>query len=1727
MKILLHSITFLLLMVSATNVLAQRTASVSGNWNNTATWGGASVPTSTDAVTINGNVTVTVNVSNATCLSMAINPSNNNQTGTLAFTSGGVVAVLGNVTIGGSGNRAGSIDMSSGGTLQLTGAFTISNLNTFTAGTGTIEYNGSGAQTVTSGLGNYYNLTVSNGNTKTTAATQTVSNSLNVGANTTLNFNAGPLTVGDLQGSGTVAVTGTTARLLTVGGNNASTTFSGVISQTSTGVVTLTKNGTGTLTLSGTNTYAGLTTISAGALNIQNAQGTGTTAGGVTVASGAALELQGNITVGAEALTLNNAGISSGGSLRNISGNNTWGGTITLSTNAVRINSDAGTLTLNASNAITATAINLTVGGAGNTDISGTITTTSGTLTKDGNGTLTVSGTNTYTGATAVSAGVLNVRNAQGTGTTAGGVTVASGAALELQGNITVGAEALTLNNAGISSGGSLRNISGNNTWGGTITLSTNAVRINSDAGTLTLNASNAITATAINLTVGGAGNTDISGTITTTSGTLTKDGNGTLTVSGTNTYTGATVVSAGVLNVRNAQGTGTTAGGVTVSSGASLELQGGITVGAEALTISGTGPSGNAALDNVSGNNTWGGTITLAADATIRNQSGNFTINNASAVVTAGYLVTLGGNSTGGSISGVISGTGGVRKVTANGIWTLSGANTYSGVTLVNAGTLKAGVATNAFGSNSAVIMTNVSSAVLDINGFNNAIGSLTGGGTTGGNVVLGSATLTIGGDNTSPGAYAAVISGTSGTLTKIGSGTLTLTNANTYTGLTTVSAGTLQLNKTGGTTIPSTNSVEINGTGTLQISQDQSIANFTSTSGTGVLLVDASKTYTITGSYSATTGTINDQGTIKLNGGAVSFPGSGVTVNNGTANTLTNFEAASSATVTQTANISVAGNLTVSSGTLDMSTYTIDRASAGGTLTLSNGATLKIGSTNSIPANYSTHAIGSTSTIEYAGSNQSIATLNSSQSYGNIVLSGSGTKTLGGNISVATNWTRNSGPLFNANNNTVTFTGSSASAISAPSSGTRDANGAYGGETFHYLVLNKNAKATKLNLSSNLTVTKTLTLTTGTLELNSSDVLLPSNATSTADLASVNTTNADITYSSTGRFIIQRYVGNTSSVRTWRFLTAPLQASDPLTINDAWQEGQVNPDRTTPNATNPSPGFGTHITGPNSAYDAAKGFDHGLGNNGYSIEYFDNTGASTKLSYPANTKSTTLMSQLAWGIFIRGDRGFVIGDQYASSASTILEPKGKINIGDVTSTIVANRTNVVGNPYPCQINMAGVSIAGFTQQDFKLWDPKAFSNYSNTGKYIFFNWNGAGYDVNNGPTTTWAYPGTVESSEAFLTYNTVPGTSVVFHESDKVTGASTLNGIQSRPVAGNRPQGNPFAKLQVDLQFYDNPSHKFNYTSGANSYFNPAFNKNVIVGEDNISPVGSALAEIRILKDGYQLSTNREPIIDADDTVQLYLSNLNNGNHRVVVSSKYFVPSSSALLVDKYLVTETPIIIGNTDSTFYEFTVTGDVQSKRSDRFMVVLRPSTTLPVKFSNVKASKQIDAIAVQWKIENAVNAKSFEVERSADGVHFTKVNTQAVANTTNESYSWLDVAPNKTDNYYRIVLVDQSGAVTYSQVVVVKASSTSNSIKVFPTVVENNTMNIQFNNQAFGKYIVKLYSHAGQLVHRNEVNGQSNVWTEALSLPSSLQKGAYNVEIQTPSGKKIINKIILQ
>ena len=88
-------------------------------------------------------------------------------------------------------------------------------------------------------------------------------------------------------------------------------------------------------------------------------------------------------------------------------------------------------------------------------------------------------------------------------------------------------------------------------------------------------------------------------------------------------------------------------------------------------------------------------------------------------------------------------------------------------------------------------IVLSNTAGAVYNLNNTDATIKSLAGGGTSGGNVLLGSGTLSIGCQNGGA-EFAGSISGT-GRIIKIGSGTQTFTGANTYTGGTEIRLGVL----------------------------------------------------------------------------------------------------------------------------------------------------------------------------------------------------------------------------------------------------------------------------------------------------------------------------------------------------------------------------------------------------------------------------------------------------------------------------------------------------------------------------------------------------------------------------------------------------------------------------------------------------------------------------------------------------------------------------------------------------------------------------------------------------------------------------------------------------------------------------------------------------------------------------------------------------------------------
>ncbi len=516
-----------------------------------------------------------------------------------------------------------------------------------------------------------------------------------------------------------------------------------------------------------------------------------------------------------------------------------------------------------------------------------------GTIVKNNTGTLIVANDNTYSGGTTINAGTVqlgdgvNATGALGTGPVTNNAALVTdfGASLVAVANDIGGTGTLQQNGVGTVA------LTGTSTFSGPTLIAAGTLQLGAGGTTGALGTGGVINnaTLAFNRTDSSSTTNAISGT-----GNLVKLGTGTVALGKTNTYSGLTTITAGAILV-NVNGTvlgDTTSGTVVSGTGAALQLQGGVTVTGEALSIVGDGVNGASApgaLRSLGGNNEWTGDITVGNGATTRvvSDTGSLKISgNVALSPTAGDQFVLQGNGDG-EISGIISGVARVtRSVTGTGTWTLSGANTYTGKSVASGGFLRVSSFNSVVGgtpSSSLGAPTTVGNGTIDLANTTFAGGLIYTGsgettdrivnlaGSTGGGTIeqagtglltftsnlaalAGSKTLTLLGSTAGVGQFAGVIGNGSGTvsLAKSGTGSWLLSNVNSYTGSTNISAGSLVLGS--GASIAGSSSFNIAGGATLDASATGTPFPVTGTQsltgGTGAVAGN------LTGSVTATAG-------------------------------------------------------------------------------------------------------------------------------------------------------------------------------------------------------------------------------------------------------------------------------------------------------------------------------------------------------------------------------------------------------------------------------------------------------------------------------------------------------------------------------------------------------------------------------------------------------------------------------------------------------------------------------------------------------------------------------------------------------------------------------------------------------------------------------------------------------------------------------------------------------
>ncbi len=549
----------------------------------------------------------------------------------------------------------------------------------------------------------------------------------------------------------------------------------------------------------------------------------------------------------------------------------------------------------------------------------------------------------------------------------------------------------------------------------------------------------------------------------------------------------------------------------------------------------------------------------------------------------------------------------------------------------------------------------------------------------------------------------------------------------------------------------------------------------------------------------------------------------------------------------------------------------------------------------------------------------------------------------------------------------------------------------------------------------------------------LNTNDnLILRSDIDGTARLARVQVIGLGVAQATiNGKVTVERYLPmvTAASARRWRLLTAPFKTTNSPTINQAWQEGLYtlpSSDRTNPDATNPRPGYGTHIT--KSAGWVGNGYDQGSTNNS-SIYFYSKTAVGFWRVPDSTNRMKITDSSGCFMLFARGDRSIVVSTPLVAAVPTTLEPKGELNLGRVTiATVASGDYQTVGNPYASQIKLDNVvfnDTLGISKTVY-LWDPKTLGS-ANVGKFISCSGNGSTYLYSANTSGYASKPGVIESSGAFMVRSN--GGSIQFNESDKTMESTTI-GVASRPARQRGPSGR-ISTFYTELMAIRNGEPSL--ADGVVVSFNQTY-KNTIDNLDALKlSAFNTREDLGIKSNGEILSIERRKNVAVEDTIFLNISKLYTASYQFNFKPEEFDDTYSAYIEDNYTRNTTAIDLAA--GSAFDFSITPDSASFAPNRFHIIFkRTKTKIP---TPVKPGCTVFPNPVQNGLVNV------QMNNMADGAYNFKlinnlgqvIHTERIVHQKETATEQLQVSKTVSKGMYKLQIITPDNKVSITNVII--------------------------------------------------------------------------------------------
>ncbi len=746
---------------------------------------------------------------------------------------------------------------------------------------------------------------------------------------------------------------------------------------------------------------------------------------------------------------------------------------------------------------------------------------------------------------------------------------------------------------------------------------------------------------------------------------------------------------------------------------------------------------------------------------------------------------------------------------------------------------------------------------------------------------------------------------------------------------------------------------------------------------------------------------------------------------------------------------------------------------------------------------------------------------------SFYNLTISNAGTKTITGDVSVNNTLSVNDAAGFlSINGNTLTLNkdisltgslkGSSTSnlTIAGTSGGapTIKFNAAITDSIINTFTLNRTGSGAGITLASGVAITKLLNINNGTLFMNNQIVTLRSS--SIANTAQVGQFSGAINYGSTGLFTVERFIPNTpKNNRGYRDIAPSVNTPSGINFFETWQESGNNVN-----------GLGVFITGVIGAspggIDNTTGLDKTL--SGAKSLYTQLNGVWSEI---VNSKSTKPHVYQGYRVFVRGDRNinlYQVPQATIMNRAVTLRTHGKIITGSVTYTTTGtsnsnlnssyglNNNNTsgdysfLGNPYVAAIDW-GLTTKTNISNTYTVWD----GTIGTQGAYV--SWDGMTNNNVSSNVNQYIQPG-----QAFFVETTANSPQLVIAESNKAT-SSTLTGVFKTKSTINKIAFGIYkdvadlgGETNMDgcvVLFYPEASNAINSNDA------PKFSN----GTENIS----------IFRNNKNISIEHREMPLITDTIPIRVFQMQNGiTYTLKVFTHEFNTNYDPYILDKFTNTETNL----TDTTNILFSVNSSIAASFNNRFYLVFKPRIVLPLATINVSAIVKNSNIHVGWQTTHETQLMQYEIEKSKDGINFSKIGVVKANNLVACNYNFLDKESIEKVIYYRIKIIQQTQTFSYSNTIQVQLNfAANNQLLVYPNPIKNKTFTLQLFNIKAAEYKLQLFNSVGQEVYFQNLSlPLTSYISQNIDLKNaSLPFGSYQLLLTNNLGYKQTERILIE